>query len=249
MTGCFRGTGMVPLAVILLAASLPLGVTAARANPESRGGSPPTVRLAEATLIVEVNATDGDAGLQVFLDGEPWRSMKISGPNRQTLLDVQTKGRLTSYGLTELFSESSEPPFEVFPLEKFRSLFPPGRYTFSGTTIDGKELAGSARLSHAIPDGPEITSPAAGATLARADRIVARWNAVKTPRGIAIRGYRAIVTREDPLRVFSADLPAAATSVTIPSEFLEPNTDYKLEVQAIARSGNQTLTEVEFRVR
>ena len=63
-----------------------------------------------------------------------------------------------------------------------------------------------------------------------------------------IRGYRAIVTREDPLRVFNADLPASATSVTIPSEFLEPNTEYKLEVQAIARSGNQTLTEVEFRV-
>ena len=49
--------------------------------------------------------------------------------------------------------------------------------------------------------------------------------------------------------MFSADLPASATSVTIPREYLEPGTDYKLEVQAIEASGNQTLTELEFSVR
>jgi hypothetical protein len=52
------------------------------------------------------------------------------------------------------------------------------------------------------------------------------------------------VEREDPLRVFSVALPASVTSVTIPSEFLEPATRYKLEVQAIEASGNQTLTEI-----
>ena len=38
------------------------------------------VELEEAKLIIEVNATDGDAGLQVFLDGEAWRSMEIFSP-------------------------------------------------------------------------------------------------------------------------------------------------------------------------
>jgi Fibronectin type III domain len=109
-------------------------------------------------------------------------------------------------------------------------------------------VTGVARLSHAIPDGPKITSPANGARIDRSE-VVARWNAVRSPRRIVIKGYRVIVTREDPLRVFSADLPASATSVTIPPEFLEPGTEYKLEVQAIERSGNQTLTEVAFRVR
>jgi hypothetical protein len=231
-----------------LVAVLSLAMSLLVAGSSSAGKAAKPVRLADATVIVELNATDGDAGLQVFLDGEPWRAMKVFAPNGRTILDLQTRGRLRGYGLTELFSESSEPSFDVFPLAKFKALFPPGRYTFAGTTVKGKRVTGVARLSHAIPDGPKITSPASGARIDRSE-VVARWNAVRSPRKIVIKGYRAIVTREDPLRVFSADLPATATSVTIPSEFLEPGTEYKLEVQAIARSGNQTLTEVAFRVR
>jgi hypothetical protein len=48
--------------------------------------------------------------------------------------------------------------------------------------------------------------------------------------------------------VFSADLPASVTSLTVPSEFLESGIEYKLEVQAIEASGNQTLTEMSFMV-
>jgi hypothetical protein len=106
---------------------------------------------------------------------------------------------------------------------------------------------GRARLSHDIPDGPQITSPADGSTVAPGS-IVARWNPVPEPTGINVVGYRTIVEREEPLRVFSADLPASVTSVTIPSEFLQSGTKYKLEVQAIEASGNQTLTEIEFSV-
>ena len=178
------------------------------------------IRLADATLIVEVNATDGDAGLQIFLDGEPWRSMKITGPNGRAILAVNTVGRLEGYGLTELFSESSEPPFDVFPLEKFKALFPEGRYTFSGETIHGRKMTGAARLSHDIPAGPEITAPADGGTVGR-HGIVAQWRPAPEAAGIEIAGYRAIVTREDPLRILSVDVPASARAVRIPAEFLE----------------------------
>ena len=61
--------------------------------------------------------------------------------------------------------------------------------------------------------------------------------------------WRAIVERERPLRVFSADLPAWVTGVTIPAEFLEPGVEYKLEVQAIEKSGNETISEIAFTVR
>jgi hypothetical protein len=227
-------------------ALIALGAAALGLDQTSKAASAP-IRLADATMIVEVNATDGDAGLQVFLDGEPWTSMTISGPDRRALLVVNAEGRLKGYGLTELFSESSEPPFTEFPLEEFKALFPEGRYTFSGTTVKGQRLVGSATLSHEIPDGPEITAPTEGATVAR-DNVVARWNPVTTPAGIDIVGYRVIVTREDPLRVFNADLTASATSMTIPSEFLESGVEYKLEVQAIEANGNQTLTEIVFLV-
>jgi hypothetical protein len=65
---------------------------------------------------------------------------------------------------------------------------------------------------------------------------------------VRIVGYRVIVERERPLRVFNADLPASQTSVSIPSEFLAPGIEYKLEAQAIERSGNQSISELTFRV-
>ncbi len=234
---------------MLAAGLLPVaGGIAVASFDRNAGLAAKPARLAEASVIVEVNATDGDAGLQVFLDARPWRSMRVYAPDGRRIVAVNTRSRLKNYGLTELFSESSEPPFARFPLRRFKRLFPEGRYRFAGTTIEGRRLIGSAVLSHGIPDGPEITSPAEGVSVPR-DDLVASWKPVAEGGGIDITGYRAIVEREDPLRVFSADLPASATSVTVPREYLEPGTDYKIEVQAIEASGNQTLTELEFSVR
>jgi hypothetical protein len=248
MTRFHRST-VLPAAFLLAAAALltAIAVTQASSSSDAQAAAKP-IRLAESTLIVEVNATDGDAGLQVFLDGEPWRSMTMSGPDGQTVLEVEGEGRLTNYGLTELFSESSEPPFTEFPLAEFKKLFPEGKYSFAGETVKGQRLVGEARLSHDIPDGPEITSPEEDATVGRSN-VVARWNAVDESGGIDIVGYRAIVTRENPLRVFSADLPASARRMPVPAEFLQSGTEFKLEVQAIEGSGNQTLTEIAFTVR
>lgn len=72
------------------------------------------------------------------------------------------------------------------------------------------------------------------------------WDAVVEPAGIQIDGYQVIVELEEPLRIFSVDLPASVTAVTVPAEFLEPGTDYKFEVLAITESGNQTITESTF---
>jgi hypothetical protein len=235
------------IVIVVGVATLALLATGGSALGRGEAAKKPA-RLKAATLIVEVNATDGDAGLQVFLDHDPWRSMKIAAPNGRAIVAVKAEGRLKAYGLTELFSESSEPAFDVFPLERFKALFPEGRYVFAGETIEGEKVAGSARLSHDIPDGPKITSPVVGARVGR-NAVVASWKAVSESGGIDVAGYRAIVTRENPLRIFSADLPASARKVTVPAEFLEPGTEYKLEVQAIEKSGNQTLTEITVRVR
>jgi hypothetical protein len=54
-----------------------------------------------------------------------------------------------------------------------------------------------------------------------------------------------VASREDPLRVVSIDLPADATSVTLP--LLESDAAYTLEVLAQEASGNQTVTQISFR--
>ena len=223
---------------------LTLGATALVRAQTSEAASQP-VRLAAASLIIEVNATDGDAGLQFFLDGEPWNSMTISDPAGNVVVDVDAEGRLKDWGLTELFAESNEPPFSEVPLAEFKARFPEGRYTFIGETIEGERLVGKARLSHDIPDGPQITSPADGATVNR-QGVVARWNAPPEPAGIDIVGYRVIATQENPLRTYQVELPASARRVPIPAVFLQSGVEYELEIQAIEESGNWTFNTSTF---
>lgn len=229
-----------------------LVLAACTGDSPSPGAAPKTnsegavVPFTEATLIVEINATDGDAGFQIFLDHEPWKSITISRPDGTKMLDIQTSDVLSEYGLTELFSESSEPPFTEFPLDEFRKLFPEGEYTFRGETTEGVKMESTVTLAHDFPEGPTILSPQEESTVA-ADELVVRWNPVTEPAGIEIAGYQVIVVREeDPLRELEVDLPAAATEMRVPAEFLESGTEYKAEVLAIGASGHKTLTEVTF---
>ncbi|MGH9024536.1 MAG: fibronectin type III domain-containing protein [Acidimicrobiia bacterium] len=238
------GKPTVFLATVL---ALLVGASAAIAARSSGSSTPEsgTVEFSDSRLKVEINATDGDAGLQPFIDGDPWKKVRIINPEGDVIFKAQPEGKVKNYGLTELFSESSEPPFTEFPLEKFQRLFPEGKYRFRGRTIDGQKMVGAAKLTHDFPDGPVITSPTADQVVP-AGSLLVQWNDVTTPAGIVIDGYQVLVVREDPLRVFNVDLPPTANSVTVPSEYFEPGTQYKVEVLAIEVSGNQTLTELDF---
>lgn len=239
---------LVPIAAgVTVVALLALGGTALGRGQASQAAGKP-IPLDAATLIIEVNGTAGDAGLQFFLDGEPWNSMRITDPKGRVILDMDAKGRLKNWGLTEYFSESNEPPFSEVPLAAFKKRFPEGTYRFVGETIEGKKLVGTARLSHDIPDAPTITSPADGSKVNRSG-VVARWKAPAEPPGIDIVGYRVIVTREDPLRAYQVELPGSARKVPIPAAFLQSDTEYELEIQAIEESGNWTFSTSFFSVK
>src|SRR5687767_14334065 len=92
--------------LLLLAVSLAAIPIAAAAASISA-----TVEFNRAQLRVEINATDGDGGLQIDLDHDPWRSLSLTRPDGQHIFEVHNRGVLQDLGLTELFSESSEPPF------------------------------------------------------------------------------------------------------------------------------------------
>lgn len=220
--------------------------TDAKASGSKTSASKGAVPFEAASLIVEVNATDGDAGFQIFLDHEPWRSVSLFRPDGMKIMEVTNQGVLRDFGLTELFSESSEPPFTKFPLDEFKKLFPPGQYRLIGTTIDGGSLESMVTLTHDFPAGPEILLPKKDAKVPAGDLTVS-WDPVTKPSGIEIIGYQVLVEREDPLRTFSADLPANATKIRVPSEFLETGASYKVEVLAIEKNHNQTLSEVAFK--
>jgi len=232
-----------PLLLTAGAVGCGIAILAAAAPPDQ----PRTqrARLDETAVRIEINDTDGDAGLQIFADAEEWRWMKVKAPNG-TIMRVTTDGNLRVQGLTEMFFESSEPGFDELPLDVFLERFPEGKYKFRGKTIEGDRLRGSAILTHALPDAPEILVPAED-DVVDPDNAFVMWSPVDDPPGSKIVGYQVIVeTDEGKLRIFSVDVPADVTTVSIPPEFLEPDTEFACEVLAIEKSGNQVISEVSF---
>jgi len=101
------------------------------------------MRFADAEAFIEFNTTDNDLGLQIALDAEGWRQVKVSDPDNHKIVQIMTTGPLSELGITELRFESAEPsPAEVL------ALFPPGEYTFRGKTVEGKKLFSEVELSH-----------------------------------------------------------------------------------------------------
>ncbi len=201
------------------------------------------VELAAAEIFIEINDTDGDAGIQIFMDGEGWNKMTVTDPNGTEHLVLEATSGIGAQGLTEFFFESAEPSFDVQPLSELLDRFPEGKYTYTGETVDGDVISGAAELTHDIPAAP-VVSPADGAEVE--GPVVIGWEEVTEPAGIEIVRYQVIVELEEPLQVFQIDMPPDARSVTVPAEWIEPGTDYVFEVLAKEASGNQIITEHEF---
>jgi hypothetical protein len=194
----------------------------------------------DARLEIEYNATDGDAGFQIFADAEEWRQFEIFRPDGRRIVNFRTDGNLNDFGLTELFSESSEPPFTELPFAEFKNLFPAGNYRFEGVTIDGRELESKVPFSHQILDAPQFIQPQDGGTLPANDAVI-QWVPVK-----GAVDYEVIVTREGDERVLDVTLSPDHTSLTVPREFVDPGVSYQIEVHASAANGNRIFSEVGF---
>ena len=118
------------------------------------------VSLDEAELFLEENATDGDLGLHLKVDGDGWKRVVLLAPNGKLLLDVRVRGKLGNIiGLTELFSESAEPSFEEVSRDEFLALFPEGTYLFLGQSLEGPWLVGSPVLTHTRPEETVLIWP------------------------------------------------------------------------------------------
>ena len=215
-------------------------IVGAAAPPPAR----PVRFFSDARMIIELNNTAGDVGVQMFIDGEPWKQLKVFDPRGIKVLDIGGSSSLRLQGLTELFFESSEPPLVQVSLAKFLARFPKGVYELEGVTIKGNKIEGEALFTHSIPAAPVILSPLED-SLQDPDNTVVTWEDVPNPPGSVIDAYQVIVTQlldVRPRRMFSVHVPASVTSVTVPVGFMRPNADYEFEVLAIEAGGNQTIT-------
>jgi hypothetical protein len=158
-----------------------------------------------------------------------------------------------------IFFESREPPISEFSFADLHAKFPEGQYAVRGESFDGTILVGSATFTHDVPAPPTITSPeiaedprGARKNPVSRENLVVGWDRVtKTVAGgpVDITGYEVIVTKEvedDPLGfsrpTYDVHVPETVNRLSVPKEFLEPDTVYELEVLALEVSGNQTIS-------
>jgi len=195
------------------------------------------IPFSKLKLFLEFNSTDDDLGVQLLLDADDWQWVKGQDPRGREVVDIDARGRLRQLGITELFFESAEPsPAEVL------ALIPAGIYSFSGKTVDGERLAGTATLSHSLPAAP-VFSPSHG-ELVDAGNVLITWTAIS---GLA--SFQVIVVDETLGREIVADVAPSVTSFQVPATFLRPNAQYKAEVLAVATNGNKTITEGTFQTK
>ena len=221
------------------------------AASEPRAAQRVVTRLEDARLKFEINSTDKDGGVLVFIDAEEWKTMSIRDPQGNLIFSTSTRGRLARFGGSELFLESGEPPFSELPLRQLLKQWPAGVYTFRGTGAGGEVFRGSARLTHRLPSGPRLVSPVEGSAPQKPSDTVMKWRRVPAPAGSRIIGYEVLVERETDLKalpVVTLDvmMPPTATRLRVPPGFLRPGTEYSWEVLAIEASGNQTLSSSTF---
>lgn len=191
------------------------------------------IPFADAEVFFEFNTTDNDLGLQVFLDAEGWKKVKVGQAGKEELVEIETEGNLSVLGITELRFESAEPsPAEVL------ALFPPGDYIFKGRTVEGDRLMSIAELSHDFLPAPTF-SPSDGEAVDPANTVVT-WNAPEAEL------VEIIIENEDSDATFDVIVPGSTTSLNIPPQFLDPDTEFKIEILVIAENGNRTIVESTF---
>jgi hypothetical protein len=251
---------MRPSRVAAIAALTLVGAVAAPASaqqdpqaPGDRlGGKGPVVQVKDARIKFEINSTDEDGGIQVFLDSDPWESMSIFDPEGNRVYTTSTRGNVGQLGGTELFLETGEPPFSELSLEELLELFPEGEYQFRGRGIEGETFVGSAQLTHNLPDGPTLVGPLEGGPPQNPGNTTVTWEPVESANDSPIIGYQVLVVQPNtgltalPKIILDVMMPSTATSMAVPPGFLQPNTEYEWEVLAIEQGGNQTLSSSFF---
>ncbi len=233
---------MLMLFVLLVAVAALIIILGATTSARS------VVELDEAEVFIEWNSTDTDFGIQFFWDSIGFTRMTVRNTSGKKVLDVKTKKNVRAQGLTEGFFESVEPPASELPMEEFFARFPEGEYEFRGLSIEGDLLVGEADFTHILPASPENLSPEEGDVVSHLGFTASFDPVTEDTDGnpLDIELYVVVVEKEDDepiLQVFEVVLRPGQTSVWVPEQFLEPDTEYKLEVIAQEESGNRTITE------
>ena len=240
---------------------IPLLLTLLLGMPSASAGGVEEIDAFE--VVVEINATDGDAGFQGSIDGGiAWVRMTVWNTEYREIQRVRATRELGRQGLSEYTWESNEPQFETpgFELDSFLERFPEGTYRAWGRALGGGWLYGEAELTHSLPAGPVITSPEG---YAPGEDYEIAWDAVVEDfRGgalgseiahyLVVAEYSGEVDGEEVSRSLEFEVAGDVLQASIPGvlfpdpdDFDEETFEMKVEIGAVEQSGNRTFTEKE----
>jgi hypothetical protein len=243
---------------IAIAALLLVGTHAAPLDGEA-----PATPFPVAAVFFELNHSAGDLGIHGEVDGGPWTSLSVEGPNDRVLLDIVSRGRLRTQGMTQLAFESAEPSFDELAPAAFFRRFPEGKYEFEGRLQGGGTLESTVRLSHvlAAPPGnitvnglpaaadcdtlplPEVVAP----VLVRWDPVTSSHPDVGKSGPVAISRYQYFLELSG--GKLSVDLPRTTTEYEVPLGAADFGRALKFEIIARTSAGNNTAVESCFVAR
>ncbi len=208
-------------------------------------------------LYFEYNSTEGDTVIHGYFDSDSLAELCVYDPSGKQILTVKPQNQLKDLTMSEIFFESGELGHKGVPLPKHFENFPEGFYKVRAVAFDGTGYDGAAWLTHNIPKPPKMIFPPEMVNEAEInslhispDNVIFRWEPVKTTifaKPVKIDGYAVSIKKLSYAHphgfahpVYNVWVLPTVTSLTIPDEFWESDTDYEFEVLAIEESGNQT---------
>ncbi len=198
----------------------------------------PTVLFEEAHLVLEYAAGDDEAIVIVRAETESHLDLlELRDPAGESVMRLGLQGG-RGLALSALTLDTRETT-----LAHLVAAFPEGPYDLRGREVTGGLVLGTARLSHALLPAPLVSSPKEGALVEPAEELVVSWTADPTAVGYEVR------VEQDANEGLTVGLGAGAHAYRVPQGCLAPGQDTRVEVIAIARNGNRTITEVGFRTR
>ena len=272
MKGFFEARKLLAVAIAAALAATASQVSLGQQNDDD-DEEEEELEFEEADLFFELNDTDGDLGLQGFVDGEAWKSLEIAGPESRNeeeeepvLMSIWLRNALRRQGLTEFSFESEEPGFDELTPAQFFRRFPQGIYEIEGITLEGQEVEAEIRLSHVMAAPPETIAVNGIPQAPNCDSdelpevsgpVTIDWSPVTrshptigTPNvDVRVRQYQFIgeIERDSNPEevVFAVDLPRHVTQFTLPVEFTRLSQDGEVKYELITMLSNGNLTAVE----
>jgi hypothetical protein len=176
---------------------------------------------------VVFEATGGDIGLA---------TLRVAAPDGRTVIDFKAPD--TKLGIRRLVLESPEPVNDG----RLQKDFPPGAYTFTGSTVKGEKLSGKVTLSHQLPGPASLVRPRPKEKNVPLKGLQLQWTAPKNLAACIV----AIEDEETSVKLLQATLPGTATTLAVPDGLLASGREYKVEVGTVAREGNRSTVESNF---